>query len=636
MPRVTRAALRAASAADIHHDEDTNSTSASDSSTTAMADVTGPRPALGEVTGNNTPTPERIPLAESDDLIKTNTTMATKKGNGGRKNKLQLAINVQEDGPGPEILEDEVESDQSSAADAASEELLKEVRSEEVMHVPMDSERPKTPPSAAAREATRQLSRSPVRKVDIAGTPRFDPAIHIEEPAGNHEEKEDSFVGSIHTRTPAKRVEAGMDAAKGEGEEDSFVGKIASRSPTKPICRIEDSVEAIDALEEALEQVTQGLPAIEEDNLDSPIKTKKPGKTVLTVNARPKTSMTPSSGVSAREKPAELSKSKPKPVPTKSARPRPTSIIVTKKENTAVKEPIATATEPRTGMSFSASPARPVTKPRPASMSLSTNRPGFVPSKSSKQPTRATFTLPGEAIAAKMKAQREERLKREAEAEAEKRNFKARPVRSSIVGGSVAVKPTAASRARESLMTVEKNKEIAAPTPPVRKRTSVVAIRASTGNSGSLSKRHSTVLSVAKRPGAFGSSTAPTANTSVTRAPSMVTHSGHRTSSVDSKTGYIPASTKSNVTKADAAVQKARAKQIFGRDKAEKEERERARREKEEAARKARVEAAERGRVASRDWAEKQKAKKLGHVGGSPKEATIAAAGKASAQAVVH
>lgn len=62
----------------------------------------------------------------------------------------------------------------------------------------------------------------------------------------------------------------------------------------------------------------------------------------------------------------------------------------------------------------------------------------------------------------------------------------------------------------------------------------------------------------------------------------------------------------------DLAQQRIRGKEIFNRVKVEQDERERAKKDREEAARKARAEAAERGRIASREWAEKQRLKKLG------------------------
>jgi hypothetical protein len=64
----------------------------------------------------------------------------------------------------------------------------------------------------------------------------------------------------------------------------------------------------------------------------------------------------------------------------------------------------------------------------------------------------------------------------------------------------------------------------------------------------------------------------------------------------------------------DAVQQKLKGKEVFNRDKNEKEAKERERREKEEAAKQARAQAAERGRIASREWAEKQRQKMLSAV----------------------
>lgn len=56
----------------------------------------------------------------------------------------------------------------------------------------------------------------------------------------------------------------------------------------------------------------------------------------------------------------------------------------------------------------------------------------------------------------------------------------------------------------------------------------------------------------------------------------------------------------------------AKGKEVFSRTAAAKEAAEKEKREKEDLAKKARAEAAERSRQASRDWAEKQRMKKLG------------------------
>jgi hypothetical protein len=64
------------------------------------------------------------------------------------------------------------------------------------------------------------------------------------------------------------------------------------------------------------------------------------------------------------------------------------------------------------------------------------------------------------------------------------------------------------------------------------------------------------------------------------------------------------------VSTTEVQLQRQRAKEIYMRDMKALEEMEKAKREREAAAKKSRLEAAERGRQASREWAEKQRAKK--------------------------
>ena len=87
----------------------------------------------------------------------------------------------------------------------------------------------------------------------------------------------------------------------------------------------------------------------------------------------------------------------------------------------------------------------------------------------------------------------------------------------------------------------------------------------------------------------------PLANSTAKRAPSRSSVSGEP---------------RSAPTAEDLANQKVKGKEAFTRPMNEIAAREKERKEKEEAAKKARIEAAERGRIASREWAEKQKAKK--------------------------
>lgn len=188
------------------------------------------------------------------------------------------------------------------------------------------------------------------------------------------------------------------------------------------------------------------------------------------------------------------------------------------------------------------------------------------PPKSTKQLTRPSFQLPGEAAAARLKAQKEARLKRMEEAEAAKKAAAAAPVRKPI-----------AHRPRESLL-VRDAPGVSIPPPPqtdtLQRSTSIASKRSSIGGA--------------------------------TASRSVSTSSANRNSALLAEGG------KSTVTPVDAAALKVKGKQVFNRDKMEKEAMERERREKEEAAKRARAEAAERGRIASREWAERQRKKLMG------------------------
>lgn len=189
------------------------------------------------------------------------------------------------------------------------------------------------------------------------------------------------------------------------------------------------------------------------------------------------------------------------------------------------------------------------------------------PPKSTKPLTKPSFQLPGEAAAARLKAQKEARLKRMEEAEAAKKAAASAPLRRPI-----------AHRPRESLLVRDAPGVSISPPPQndaPQRSTSIASKRSSIGG-------------------------APASR-------SVSISSANRNSVILAEGG------KSTVTPVDAAALKAKGKQVFNRDRIEKEAMERERREKEEAAKKARAEAAERGRIASREWAERQRKKMMGH-----------------------
>ncbi|KAJ8117630.1 hypothetical protein OPT61_g1217 [Boeremia exigua] len=180
-------------------------------------------------------------------------------------------------------------------------------------------------------------------------------------------------------------------------------------------------------------------------------------------------------------------------------------------------------------------------------------------SKSTKPTTKPSFQLPGEATAARLKAQKEERQKRMEEAEAAK---KAAPVRKPIV-----------HQPRKTLLTKDAPEDSTPPAP----RTDA------SQSSGSVARKRSIT-----KPSALHST-----STSSTNRSSVLPVEGGRSIS----------------TSQDAAALKIKGTQILNRDKRENEAMDHERKTKEEAAKRARAEAAERGRIASREWAERQRQK---------------------------
>ena len=235
------------------------------------------------------------------------------------------------------------------------------------------------------------------------------------------------------------------------------------------------------------------------------------------------------------------------------------------------------ATKPTSpALSKTSSKPAPAGTGRPKPRVSSVSKAPFVPAKSQKAPTVATFHLPGDAISAKLKSQREERLQREAAAAQRQRAFKARPVRQSSAGSSGApapenVRSTATSRARLSGARGEP---------------------ATAGGDKERARR--------AKPGSAPTSKAarkPAASTTAAPAKPALTPAKPRTANMKAVRSPPSAGTASTTV----TVPKVRAKAPAAKTELQ------VRREKEEAAKRARDEAAERGRAASRVWAEKMK-----------------------------
>ena len=352
-----------------------------------------------------------------------------------------------------------------------------------------------------------------------------------------------------------------------------------------PVRRIEDSVAALDALEEEIEMVGGLIPKLDEIELLA--KPEKPLKRSTTPHDPEDTRAIQST---SRRGQAVTAKTTPTAAKSKASN-APQATQLSSRGKSWSEYPYKTMARPARNSSIEAG-LQPSHRPRVSSV----HKAPFQPAKSTKAPTKPSFELPGEAVSRRLKEQREERNAKEAkeakEAEEPKKHvFKARPnpLRNSQ---APEVKLTAATKARLSMA---KGGTIS--------RTSSVheALKAkSMASTGpAVSKRNSSIT-IPKR-----SSIAPLANTTAHRVPSLSQPTTNRTS-ISSNTHAAPP-----VTSSDLAHQKLKGKEVFNRPKAQIEEREKAKKEKEEAARKARAEAAERGRVASREWAERMKMRKV-------------------------
>ena len=432
-------------------------------------------------------------------------------------------------------------------------------------------------PSAAASEAANQLSPKPI----TASSDPEDCSSDIF--LMDNCEKNNKSMAEVNKKdsTPAEVSEAGMKSSQSPArvQEDSFVEQIKTRTPAKRISRIEDSVEALDALEEEIEKV--GGLIVEPDGpmygktkkqTNSPIKVaKSTPKISSTAGGKSGIKATRDSQKATTSKRLTASRASIQKAPANSSRPSGNSATDQKQE--------AAKTKASRDVS---QPSASAHKKRLSSI----HKAPFQPEKSTKPPTRATFELPGEAVARKLKEQREERLKREAEASSKESRPKPKP--RPAPRKAPEVKLTATARARLSLA---KGESI---TPAVAKD-EVRKPRPSMGPAvqGRANGRLSS-LSITKR----GENVPPAKSSSHgTRAPSLSMASTARKRSL------------AGAPKAEDL--KLKGKEVFGRAKVEMQERDNARKEKEEAAKKARADAAERGRIASRAWAEQQKLRKL-------------------------
>lgn len=683
MPRVTRAALRAGMVETEVHEEvqkvplndtltpsleteetDTTTESPKKPQPVRRTRSTRSRKALEEVTGNESASsapdateatkpieadisPSEGPEdGEVDDTMqlrrstRSAATAAPKRGRS-RKNKkkgeevveqscAETSVGTAEHPCADEHVIAEAEAMGSEREEHSEEEAISQERLETDQPSPLESLLEQTAQTPEAQPVQRRPN-----------TPRFDPEIHVEVSAAaspmavdeNSEQSEDSFVQAITSRSPSKpSLNVETTTAISPSKSPRSVARPMSMMSTRSAMlsdyspgkqsRIEDTVDQLDALEDALEEFGQDLSQIAENNgLTSPTlaisKLKIGDMSYTKATLKPAVATPPAAAAAGQKTPARnvaapRTTTKPGVSHTKPlVKPRATSASATSRPAKPAVEKNSSSKTP----SKVAAPVAPKAKTRPISALVKTP---FVPARSAKPTTTASFELPGEAIARKLKAQREERKAREEE-RAKNAASNPRPVakpttsqqgtarstfRSSVYGSNSSsttapkpiapppstLKPQVPRQRPVSVMAMPTNSEFSTARPALKRQASTSTFSSARTTSFSNSIKS---MSSASRTSSM-TSTAPSITiTNVSKAP-CVTAAGPR-----------------HLSAQDRFASKQRGKQIFQKDKDEKEDREREKKEKEEAARKAREEAAERGRQASREWAERQRRKMM-------------------------
>lgn len=514
------------------------------------------------------------------------------------------------------------------------------VLKEPIPEQPNSKARPTTPEAKPVRVTRRQLAlaeAAPTQAATIeepvidSPEPQLEPVASVEEDILAVEAVEELATPAEAPSTILLELKVADEALPAvESPAASSNASLPAEIPT------EHPIDALDALEDTLDEVDKIIPGF-----DLPSSSVQPRPTRSTAT-KPKTSepraiKAPSPSALKKEPAAKKPLARSGSVKTKAA---PKIATTTQPSATSrLRTPAAVASSNGTSSlarSNSAKTTNPLTKStstlgrsastraRPTSMivpkAADTKKPDYLAvkrrpisvqfptpppaPKSTKPTTQATFKLPGEEIAAKLKQAKEERLKRMEAKEAEKKEAKPRPT----IRKPIDTKP-AATKSRLSTGGVEpvKDKEnvpsgglkrSSTVTGSSTKRTSMIPDRTkrtsmiggAPGTSVSIpplkrssvaaengQKAFSSSLSMSKQRTTTASTTLPAANTSAKRLSTMAS-----STSLGSKSRNVSGATDSTA----------------------------ANKGKDESMKKARADAAERGRQASRDWAEKEKQKK--------------------------
>ena len=447
----------------------------------------------------------------------------------------------------------------------------------------------------------------------------------IDAPASPLSSAVPNVISNLRADTPAKRSTSNKENVEPDDMaspqpsnhdtlEEAVVSATTPEGPSRQSSsRPEDHIAALDELDDAVENVNKDIPEVQTSpekqkrKKEAKDATKKDSKKAAPVV---RTTKAAQARISMSQNPKDASSRPPalgRPSPSKplgrASSVRQSSITKPEAAGKRVLSSSSAKGEKTGEEGEKKEVVIPHSKPRTISMSFPTPPP---PPKSTKAPTQSTFKLPGEAVSEKLKAAKEARMQREAEAE-KKKAFKARPVPAAL-SKAPSVRQTNASKARESIMTGSKDLRASTSAPGMaHKRASCVATTRPTAPAPTprvISK------DVSKPPSASSKSAPETLVVKKRPSTAMANMSKPRTSfapstalsSLSESTTRVPSGTGKGTSKG---------KEVFNRAAAAKAAAEKEKLEKEAATKKARAEAAERSRQQSREWAEKQKKRQM-------------------------
>ncbi|TLS25839.1 hypothetical protein PpBr36_07115 [Pyricularia pennisetigena] len=396
---------------------------------------------------------------------------------------------------------------------------------------------------------------------------------------------------------------------------DAQILKVSSARPiimARPRTeRIEDSFEALDEFEEQLEELDKVIRAERVPSPDKMFNKTSPAHSTVkrtsstTTTRRTSTIRTTTTEVS-RSGSARRSDRTPSLAQDAQSRHGPGSTPskrnVARPASLQPPKPLAKSSRPTTRSNFELpgeAVARRLKEEREARLLRASAAKAAVEessparTRSTRAPTRPTFELPGEAISRRKREEHQAKLRAQEEEERKRREFKARPIKSSVAAPSSFPRETATSRARQSSKVVSKSESSAS---PVRKRLTIAG--------GSSPSRRTLG-------GGSGS-----------EASSLDQARGRDATSLDSRTRGVSSSTgstsiskgSSTVSAEELQMQRRRGREIFKRDNNFSVDRGAEQRERENMAKLARQEAAERSRQLSREWAQRRQSKRISNM----------------------